>query len=178
MDIFRRQEGLNAQQQQQLTDIYRQLEETAQEVRNTAHNMMPALLLDEGLGAALASLCEKAERSTGLVAAYQEYGSVPRLDREIEHLLYRMVQELVQNAMKHAAGATHLLVQLSCSDAVLNITVEDNGQGFSWPQEAGRGEGLQHIVRNVQALKGHIDIKSSSGKGTAVYMELDIQNLL
>lgn len=164
-------------QNEQLSAVYRQLSDAAQDVRRTAHNLLPDLLLEEGLATALASLCAKTHHSTRLEVDFQEYGIVPRLDQEIELSLYRMVQELVQNVLKHARNATHLLVQLSCADALLNITVEDNGTAFlERAQEAGIG--LQQIRRRTQALKGHFDLQSIPGKGTTAYLEFDLQHLL
>lgn len=175
-----RHQSPESDQQVSLGAIYQQLDDTTKEVRSTAHNLMPDLLLEEGLGTAVASLCEKIKKQTSLEVDFLEYGIIPRMDEAIELSLYRMVQELVQNALKHAIGATSLLVQLSCTDALLNITVEDNGAGFAdaQPEQGKEGIGLRHIEKRVKALQGHIDIQSRPGKGTTVYMEFDIKHLV
>lgn len=179
VDSLQQQNSLPESHQTSLQSIYHQLEDTTQEVRKTAHNLMPDLLLEEGLGTALASLCERIKKQTDLEVDFLEYGNVPRMDEEIELSLYRMIQELIQNALKHARGATQLLVQLSCTDTLLNITVEDNGAGFSENDPAvGKGIGLRHIEKRVKAMNGHIDLQSIADKGTTVYLEFDIQNLL
>jgi signal transduction histidine kinase len=110
---------------------------------------------------------------------FLEYGTIPRMDEDIELSLYRMIQELIQNVLKHAEGATQLLVQLSCIDTLLNITVEDNGAGFSETNlDSAKGIGLRHIQKRVNTLNGHIDLQSIRGKGTTVYLEFEIQHLL
>jgi signal transduction histidine kinase len=160
-----------------LSDVYNQLNDAAQDIRKTAHNLLPDLLLQEGLATALASVCEKTGKNTNLEVDFQEYGIVPRIDNEIELSIYRMVQELVQNVLKHAQNATTLLVQLGCAGTMLNITVEDNGIGF-FNEEIKEGVGLQQIRKRATALKGHFDIQSIPGQGTTAYLEFDLQHFL
>lgn len=158
--------------------IYRQLEDTTQEVRKTAHNLMPDLLLEYGLSPALTSLCNKINLASGMDINFQEYGIIPRMNEEIELSLYRMVQELIQNALKHATKATQLLIQLSCTNNLLNITVEDNGDGFSNENNVRKGIGLDNIEKRVTVLGGHFDIQSKQGSGTTAYLEFELNNLL
>lgn len=177
VDNIRQSPPLNGAFDKSLGSILQQLTDATQDLRKTAHNLMPDLLVEEGLATALASMCEKISNYTSLEVDFQEYGTVPRMDKEIELSLYRMAQELIQNVMKHARNATHLLVQLSCAGTMLNITVEDNGIGF---KEKGKEEGigLQQIRKRTQALKGHFDLQSIPGKGTTAYLEFDLQHLL
>lgn len=177
VDSLQQQNVWNGSQQQSLQTIYRQLDDTTHDVRKTAHNLMPDLLLEEGLATALASLCEKTGKSTGMEVDFLEYGTMPRLDADIELSLYRMIQELIQNVLKHAGSATQLLVQLSCIDMLLNITVEDNGRGFN-PEDQDMGFGLQQMKKRVGSMQGHIDVQSKQGRGTTVYLEFDMQHLL
>ena len=179
VDSLQFQDTWDKPQRHRLGSIYRQLDDTTQDVRKTAHNLMPDLLLQEGLSTAVASVCEKIKSNTGLEVDFLEYGDIPRLDEDIELTLYRMIQELIQNVMKHARGATQLLVQISCRDVLLNITVEDNGSGFiGKEEEREEGTGLEHIRKKVNDLQGQMDLQSIPGKGTTVYLEFDIQHLL
>ncbi|WP_198666915.1 tetratricopeptide repeat-containing sensor histidine kinase [Taibaiella helva] len=182
VDHLKQQQLLSDPGQRELQLIYNHLDDTTTEVRKTAHNLMPDLLLEEGLPAVLASFCERLRKQTELQEIdFMEYGAIPRLDPEIEISLYRMIQELIQNVLKHAKRATSLLVQLSCNDTLLNITVEDNGEGFpvaTASDKPGEGLGLRHIRKRVLALQGHMDVQSTIGKGTTVYLEFDIRNLL
>lgn len=179
VDSLQQQEQFNGKHRQSLRTIYQQLDDTTQEVRKTAHNLMPDLLLEEGLATALASLCDKIKKQTELEVDFLEFGTIPRMDEEIELSLYRMIQELIQNVLKHAGKATQLLVQLSCTESLLNITVEDNGSGFTGEAPtASKGLGLHHVERRVKALQGHMDLQSIPGKGTTIYLEFDIQHLL
>jgi len=161
---------------EELAYVLFQLEEAGKDLRTTAHNLMPDLLLQEGLVVAVATFCEKMEKSTHLGIDFLNYGDIPRLDPVIELSLYRMVQELVQNVLKHAR-ATQALVQLSCEDGLLNVTVEDNGIGLDEHNGAATGAGLANIRARVLALKGQMDVKSMKNKGTAIYLEFDARNL-
>lgn len=178
VENLRQQEGGKESGHDGLSAIYQQLEDTTLEVRKTAHNLMPDLLLEDGLAAALASFCERIRKQTELDIDFMEYGIIPRMDKEIEISIYRMIQELVQNALKHAKGATTLLVQISCTESLLNITVEDNGKGFYENDPESDGMGLRYLKKRVAALQGHIDVQSVPAKGTTVYIEFDIQHLL
>lgn len=126
---------------------------------------------------AMATFCEKMEKSTHLHIDFLSYGEIPALDPAVELSIYRMVQELVQNILKHAS-ATQALVQLSCENNLLNVTVEDNGRGISEHDDKHTtGTGLTGIQARVQALNGHMDLKSIKNKGTAVYLEFDLHNM-
>lgn len=177
VDSMQQQDNTDEAQRKKLGAIFQQLTDATQDVRKTAHNLMPDLLLEEGLATALASLCEKTGKSTRLEVDFQEYGIMPRVDDEITLSIYRMVQELIQNVLKHARNATHLLVQISCVDTLLNITVEDNGTSA---RESGKEEGIgiKQIRKRTNALKGHFDLQIVPDKGTTAYLEFDLQYLL
>jgi signal transduction histidine kinase len=90
--------------------------------------------------------------------------------------VYRIVQELVNNAVKHAE-ASSVLVQVMRQAQSLNITVEDNGKGFDathWKEK--HTAGLQNILSRVHYLGGRMDIQSQPDKGTSVYIESTIDN--
>src|SRR5690606_11749826 len=84
VDSLQQQDSFHGSQRQSLRTIYQQLDDTTREVRKTAHNLMPDLLLDEGLATALASLCDKIKKQTELEVDFLEFGTIPRMDEEIE----------------------------------------------------------------------------------------------
>lgn len=163
----------------ELNEIAIQLEDATQDLRRTAHNLMPDLLLQQGLALSVAALCEKVNRNTAIEADFQAYGLLPRLPQDTELALYRMVQELVQNVLRHAE-ATQLLVQLSCRDNLLSITVEDNGKGIPISNliTKEKSTGLDNIRKKAELMGGQSDIKSKQGKQTTVYLEFELSNLL
>src|SRR5690606_5543619 len=106
---------------------------------------------------------------------FQCLGMQHQLDKNMELSLYRMLQELVQNIIKHA-NATKALVQVNIFGKKLDVMVEDNGQGID-PSIQKNGMGLESLQQRIKALNGSIDIDSTPGKGTTVYLQFDIDNI-
>jgi two-component system, NarL family, sensor kinase len=147
-----------------------QLNSSIDEIRRVAHNMMPEALLKLGLQQALQDCCDSVSESKKLRVNTQFYGLEERLEATKEIVIYRIIQELVNNCVKHA-NATSLLVQVMKQNHELNITVEDNGVGFSIDTvKSKNGAGLSNIHSRVDYLIGQIDIQSKPGMGTSVYI--------
>ena len=151
------------------------LQATLAEVRETAHNLMPELLLRHGLSEAVGIFCNTVQKAGSLKIEYQYYGYIGQLDTSLELIIYRSIQELIQNIVKHA-DASFALVQLSRHDNILSVTVEDNGVGMDEAQLNNPGMGLQNIKRNIENLKGQFSLHSEPGKGCTVYFEINIEN--
>lgn len=150
------------------------LDESINEMRRVAHNMMPEALLKLGLQQALQDYCEGLSASQEFTINGEFHGLEKRMDASTEIVVYRIVQELLNNAVKHA-GASRILAQVMRHDANLTITVEDNGQGFD-PAQAKTGAGMANIRSRVDYLKGQIDIQSTPGKGTSVHIDCIIED--
>ncbi len=165
--------------QEDLTDVVQQLEETTRDLRKTAHNLMPDLLMKHGLVYSVAALCEKIMSGTHIMLNFQSYGALPSLSRDVELSLFRMIQELIQNVLKHAQ-ATEILVQLACRESSLNITVEDNGVGISENLLQQESEMFFRSLRqriSDMGGKGFIDVKRNAVAGTTIYLEFDLNTL-
>ncbi|BAV08706.1 Histidine kinase-, DNA gyrase B-, and HSP90-like ATPase [Filimonas lacunae] len=164
-----------------LTEILQLLEEASVELRKTAHNLMPEILLREGLAKASLLFCERVRKGHMLEINTEIWGEVRRLPKDFELTAYRIIQELIHNTLKHAR-ATQALVQIVFHESLLCITVEDNGTGITENNRQGEGMGLRTIEDRVKSLNGQMDIASSPGKGTSIYIELNIittrQNIL
>lgn len=150
------------------------LDSSIKEMRRVAHNMMPEALVKFGLDTALKDFCEDINRSGALQVNYQSIGMEEvEVEGTAAIAIYRIVQELLNNTMKHAS-ATNAIVQLSKTTNGLNITVEDDGNGFDpLILERAKGIGWSNIQSRVDYLKGKMDISTSPGKGTSVHIELN-----
>lgn len=151
---------------------FKYLDETMQDLRKTAHNLMPETVMKSGLINSLKDFCRKMDNENLTRIQFLTSGELPKIELPMALSLYRMVQELVQNALKHAK-ARNLLVQFNCHDGLIDITVEDDGIGFNEEVAAQKGTGLYHIRQRVAAMKGHIEF-ISSGAGATVYTEIPI----
>ena len=150
------------------------LDDACQEVRRIAHNMVSGVLMKFGLVAALQDMAQAITNSNKLHMQVMAHGLDDRLDIHMEIALYRMVQELVSNTLKHAQ-ATELVVQLTRHEHSLNLLVEDNGIGFSPDQlKPGQGLGLQGIEARAAQLQGTISIDSGLGSGTTISVDLPL----
>jgi two-component system NarL family sensor kinase len=151
------------------------LDSSIREMRRVAHNLMPEALVKFGLDTALQDFCNEINRSGALQVAYQSIGlNTTPLDQTMSITVYRIIQELINNTLKHA-GASEAVVQVSLSGGQLSITVEDNGKGFD-PDilQGARGIGWSNIQNRIDFLKGKSDIKTSPGEGCSVQIELPV----
>jgi two-component system NarL family sensor kinase len=147
------------------------------DVRGLSHSLYPAVLDRFGLAEALQHLADVCnETSTLDVALSIDYPRPLALPQELA--LYRICQELIHNAQKHAQGATLLQVQLRQQGSRLSLVVEDDGCGFDTAAlESSRptssGAGLRSIEVRVQMLRARLSQQSTPGQGTCTLIEMD-----
>ncbi|UKJ08522.1 tetratricopeptide repeat-containing sensor histidine kinase [Solitalea lacus] len=151
------------------------LDESANEVRKTAHNLMPELLITHGLKDALSFFCQRISTPITTVE-FVSIGGVPRFKQSFELSVYRIVQELMNNVIKHSE-AKEAIVQISCHDDLLAITVEDDGKGFNHNGAGKNGIGLSSLHSRVESFNGSMKIDSEEKRGTTIYLEFDIAKL-
>ena len=149
------------------------VDESCKEVRTLSHNMMPNVLLKAGLGAAVKDFLDKID-SHRIKINLQTIGLNERIDQNVETVLYRVIQESVNNVIKHS-GANHLDIQLIKDEREITVTIEDNGRGFDVNQlPQVEGIGLKNMFSRVEFLKGLVQIDSSPGKGTFIHVEIPL----
>ncbi|WP_169924824.1 tetratricopeptide repeat-containing sensor histidine kinase [Thermoflavifilum aggregans] len=167
---------MNPENQQALERSIDMLDNSIKEMRRIAHNMMPEVLVRYGLDTALKDYATEINK-TGIIKVI--YQSMEMEDKDMDQTtaitVFRIVQELLNNVIKHAQ-ATEVLVQVFRQMSKLVINVEDNGKGFdvTLSKEMG-GMGWKNIYSRVEMLKGSIDVHSAPDKGTFVSLELNIE---
>jgi signal transduction histidine kinase len=151
------------------------LDSSIKEMRRVAHNMMPEALVRFGLDAALKDYCHDINQSGALKINYQSFGIAgENMDQTAAITIYRIVQELITNTIKHAAAKT-AIVQLTKTNGQLNLTIEDDGKGFDTGMlQHSKGIGWTNIQHRVDFLKGKLDVSSGAGKGTSVHIEFNV----
>ncbi|HRO44277.1 sensor histidine kinase [Agriterribacter sp.] len=150
---------------------YHLIDTASEEVRRIAHNMMPEGLMKLGLLHALEDMCSNISAAKQLQVKLQSYGMEQRMNASTEIMLYRIVQELLTNIIKHAQ-ATQAIVQFNREEDRLTVTVEDNGRGFNLKEsDDKKHKGLETIKSRVNYLNGQISIDSETEVGTTVLME-------
>lgn len=149
------------------------VDDSCKEVRHVSHNMMPRVLLKDSLASAIQDFIDKIDKKTLAIHLYTE-GLDKRLDSNTETVLYRVIQECVNNVIRHS-GATTLDISVIKDKEGISATIEDNGKGFDTTDKTKfEGIGLKNILTRVEYLKGTVEFDSAPGKGTAISLHVPV----
>jgi two-component system, NarL family, sensor kinase len=149
-----------------------QLDNTIAELRKVAHNLMPEALVKFGLKNALLDYSYQMQLSSKIKIVYEQMGLDRDLNNTADLYIYRILQELINNAIKHAT-AKQILVQLTKNEHNILITVEDDGKGFDKNNlDQDSGIGMKSVQQRVDYLKGNMEINSTANEGTSIHIEL------
>lgn len=151
----------------------KQIDGAVEELRRVAHNLMPDLLVKYGLEVAIQEFASRISNSAlDIHTEFINYRN--SLSEEKQLIIYRIIQELVNNAIKHA-NASEIIIQVSQEENVLNLTVEDNGKGFDHKGlNVKKTAGFHNIESRVQFLKGTMNIISELNIGTSIELQIPI----
>ncbi len=158
-----------------VTLVEQMLRDVAQEVRNTAHNLMPNALLQKSFAEALLQYKNSINAGQEHQLHLEIYGTIDWIRNDAKLILYRIIQELIQNALKHSQAKDMYLQIIEHSDSI-QITFEDNGIGFD-TSEVSKGLGIVNIESRVQSLHGECSIQSIANKGTSVFLDFAKEQL-
>jgi signal transduction histidine kinase len=149
-----------------------QLDNTIAELRKVAHNLMPEALVKFGLKNAILDFCNAMQISSKTKIIFEQMGTERQLSNTADLYIYRIVQELINNAIKHAAP-NQILVQLTKTTEKILLTVEDDGKGFNTEELLiAKGIGMKNLQQRVDYFKGKVDIASQPAEGTSINIEL------
>jgi len=159
-------------------DLFRKtdelLEEAYQKVRTLAHARNVGVNSKDGLMPAVKVFASRISGANKLLVDVEEHGMDTRLENSMEILLFRIIQELTTNVIKHAK-ATELTISLTRHNDLINLMVEDNGRGFDISQiKPADTMGLHSIQKRVENLGGRVTIDSIVSSGTTVIVDLPI----
>ena len=150
----------------------RLLDTACQEVRDIARNMQPSSLLNLGLVAAVGDLINRIDDPDQRTIDFQHYGLENKLENTVALTVYRLVQELLNNSIKHSK-AQEILIQLTRKENEFIIMVEDDGVGFD-VEGVKKGMGTENILSRVNYLKGDLSVHSEKGKGTTTLITVPL----
>jgi signal transduction histidine kinase len=175
MDVGRlsNQLGGDAKGQEMVQRIKTVAERTVQTVRNMALLLRPSMLDDLGLVAAVEWYAREVSRSSETQVEVRAANVSETLPDPLMVCIYRVVQEAVNNAQRHAQ-AKHVTVELKQTDADVQVQIKDDGTGFDGKHT--RGMGLLGMEERVKRLGGTISIESQAGTGTTIRAELPLHN--
>ncbi|MDO5968865.1 sensor histidine kinase [Flavivirga aquimarina] len=152
------------------------LDSACEEVRKISHDMASSVLSQFGLIAALEDLKDVLEESNQIEVEFVIHGLTERLNSNIEITVYRIIQELINNVLKHA-NAKLITIQLINAEDNLNIIIEDDGIGFEMDKNKDFGIGLKNVESRVYGLKGDLNIDSTINIGTTVTINIPLNKI-
>jgi PAS domain S-box-containing protein len=148
------------------------LSECIEETRRISHELTPTVLEDFGLVGAIQNNCARLNKKVSFNCSF--IGSAERLTKFRQLAVYRIVQELMLNVIKHA-DASYAKIIVSINPKAVFIKIEDNGKGFIVEDQTNKGLGLMHLKSRLQLLDGNLNISSVPAKGTTVNVSLPSQ---
>ncbi|HET8838650.1 MAG TPA: sensor histidine kinase [Flavobacteriaceae bacterium] len=150
------------------------IDDAYKKVREIAHEKNSGVMAKEGLLPAVEQLARKVSNARGVKITVQGFDLKSRLESGLEITLFRIIQELITNIVKHA-NATEATVSMTNHRDYLNIIVEDNGKGFDLKKGIGKdGMGLSNIEKRIEHLDGTMEIDTSENKGTSIIIDLPL----
>ncbi len=155
----------------EVTHATKLLDVAVSEIRTISQDLQPGALKRLGLVSAINDLINRYQSSKRPEITFQHYDLPRDIDQSFAMGIYRIVQEILNNAIKHAQ-ASEILVQLNKEDDNIIIHIEDDGIGFN-PNKKYKSMGLANIHSRVNYLKGSIDIDSRIGQGTSFLIHLN-----
>jgi signal transduction histidine kinase len=143
-------------------------------VRTISHNLAPSLLSERGLKGALKNISDRVNQSAGLSMSFDTFGLNGTMSNLVENTLFRTIQEIVNNTIKHA-GATHLFIQITQGTHEITLMAEDNGKGFNVDEiKKHSSYGLSNMKSRIENLNGTMFIDSNPGRGTIISIFIPI----
>ncbi|MBJ2174999.1 tetratricopeptide repeat protein [Aureibaculum sp. A20] len=166
---------LKANAPQEISKAQSIVKEASVKIRDLSHELISSVLLKFGLAFAVHDICQKYSNSE--INLRSDDRGLTRYDQDFEIKIYSIIEELINNILKHsnASNATIMLVQRE--DNMLSVRLSDDGIGFDVKTIKNKnGLGLSHINARIKAMNGIFNIVSSAGKGTSIFILVPIQN--
>ena len=150
------------------------IDEAYLKVRRIAHAKNAGVIANQGLLVAIQMMAEKISSADKINIEVIDYGLDKRLENSLEITVFRIIQELTTNIIKHAE-AKNATINIALYDKNLNIIIEDNGLGFNIDKvNLKNGMGISSIKTRVEHLKGTFEVDSTIGKGSSIIINIPI----
>jgi len=162
---------LAAEEKEQAGGLKSLVDQTAADTREISHRMMPRVLMEMGLVPAIDDLLSKTLKHTSIEHEFEHYRLKPHYDERKEIAVFRILQELINNVIKHS-GASLVNIQLMEIKSKLVLTVEDNGSGFKGDHQSGLG--MMTIKNRLNVLKGDLSFEPSPNAGTVARVSIPV----
>lgn len=174
--LYKRRDISEPKREELLESLMKSIDDAFDEVRSISHNLSPILLSERGLKGALSNISDRVNQSNKLTMSFDTFGLNEKLDNLIENTLFRTIQEIVNNTIKHAE-ATKLFIQIAQGNNEITLMAEDNGKGFDFDQiKKHSSYGLAHMKSRIEKLNGTMFIDSNINRGTIISILIPFKN--
>ncbi|MFH2095947.1 MAG: sensor histidine kinase [Bacteroidota bacterium] len=166
--------GLAKEDEPVLKNSLEIIDEAVTEVRNISHNMMPVALIEYGLVRAVESLVARINEANKLKVAFEKDNIPEKFDQSIEITLYRVIQEVLNNMVRHSEAA-NIDIHLKREGDIVKLSMQDNGKGFI-VENIGNSPGIgwKNIYSRISMINGNIDILSNPDSGTKINIDFAV----
>ncbi|MDY7394445.1 ATP-binding protein [Aureibaculum sp. 2210JD6-5] len=159
---------------QEITKAQRIVNEASVKIRDLSHELISSVLLKFGLAFAVHDLCQKYSNSE--ITLRSDDKGIKRYDQDFEIKIYNIIEELINNILKHSKASNATIMLVHREDNMLSVRLSDDGIGFDIKTIKNKdGLGLSHINARVKVMNGIFNIVSSKGKGTSIFILVPIQ---
>ena len=156
-----------------INELKSQVNHSIDELRKISDDLAPSGILEFGFEIAIKNLCNQIQKSTGIQIEFSWFGNFEHINQRTKIYLYRIVQEALNNAIKHAE-ANQILIQLTETGENLVLIIEDNGKGFNYDtNNLGLGKGLFNMRERSILLDGTFDVETFPQKGTTIRVKVN-----
>ena len=150
------------------------LNEASIKIRDLSHNLISSVLLKFGLAFAVHDMCQKYSNSE--ISLFSDDNNIKRYDQDFEIKIHNIIEELINNILKHSKASNATIMLTNREDDKLAIRINDDGIGFDVGSAKKKdGLGLSHINARVKVMKGVFNIESSKGEGTSIFILVPIK---
>jgi two-component system, NarL family, sensor kinase len=178
VSVLQKKKNISEIRRNELLDAaMRSIDEAFNEVRNISHNLSPCLLSERGLEGALKNLADHVNHSEQLNMSFMTFGLNGKLNPLVENTLYRSVQEILNNTIKHS-NASKLSFHIAQGNNEITLMAEDNGIGFDISEINDKsGSGLFHMKSRIENLNGNLNIDSNPSRGTIISIVIPLNQV-
>ena len=162
--------------QQRVGAIEELVHQIAEDIREVSHALTPTVLTNLGLLSALEQLCDRADKASSAKVLFFSTGINDSVDLQLALSLYRIAQELLNNALKYSRANFINLQLIQHADSII-LTVEDDGIGFErgdLKQQMKKGIGISNVITRTRSLSGTYSIEAQEGKGVFISVEIPL----
>ncbi|RLD63570.1 MAG: histidine kinase [Bacteroidetes bacterium] len=164
---------LNSKAPAEISKAQEIVKEASVKIRDLSHKLISSVLLKFGLAFAVHDICEKYSNSE--LELISDDNGIKRYDQKFEIKIYNIIEELINNILKHSKAKNASITLMERNGDKLLIQIIDDGKGFDVKRERKKdGLGLSHIEARVKIMKGVFNINSKKGEGTSIFISVPV----